>query len=325
MLPFLQFPREVRDIIYDYCLIHDGEIIPYPTHDEREEIEQSGGKPAKRCIRRNNALEDTSTTTLQSCGGITYANDWPCIALLAVNKKIQEEAAIVLFGMNVWCLSNISYGPGTADTGFWGSYALYFRHITTHMSMNDVEDILPFARRWRDSDEYKPTQKDDFIFRMHTKRLYELRDGFEWKSELLIQMPLKSLVFDLENLFCPYGCCREDAILLFCHAMSEKGPWYRKIADMRAGRTLEDTLRIEKRSKVDNKVLGMNDCTSGWIFGFEWGLEGQWDTDSEQSEESWPGGPFGNGKRCFHAGEVEVFYCLRGCFVVVLHAVADYV
>ena len=72
-------------MIYGYCLIHDGEITPFPTSDERKMIELKGGEPAKRCFVPRQRI---SIMELRSCGAVTYAADWPSIALLGVSKRI---------------------------------------------------------------------------------------------------------------------------------------------------------------------------------------------------------------------------------------------
>lgn len=130
-------PREIRDLIYGYCLLHDGEIIPYPNYDEKEQIIESGKKPAKTCFGRIGTEKD-----LQSCAGIVYAADWPSVALLAVNKVIQEEAAVILFGQNVWRLSFVEFlGMGDEEV-LWDKHQSHFRHITTHISETDAGHLL---------------------------------------------------------------------------------------------------------------------------------------------------------------------------------------
>ena len=120
---FEKLPREVRDLIYGYCLIHDGEIIPYPTVDEVKQIEASGGTPAKRSMIRKSI--EYNERELRSCAETKYATDWPSIALLGVSKGIREEAAILLFGMNVWRLSS------QATTNPWRGNNILVRSRTT--------------------------------------------------------------------------------------------------------------------------------------------------------------------------------------------------
>ena len=99
---FEKLPREIRDHSYEYCLIHDKEIISYPTVNKVKQIEESGGTSAKRCIIRK--FIKYKDRELRSCADTKYVIDWPSIALLDVSKSVREEAASLLFDVNVWRL-----------------------------------------------------------------------------------------------------------------------------------------------------------------------------------------------------------------------------
>ena len=73
MSAFLSLPREVRDMIYRFCLERDFIIVPHPT--TRNE---------KRIHRRQ--------------------NDLPSVALLATNKQLRAEARAILYFNNEWCI-----------------------------------------------------------------------------------------------------------------------------------------------------------------------------------------------------------------------------
>ena len=66
------------------------------------------------------------------------------------------------------------------------------------------------------------------IIIIHRKLSENQRSTFEWKSDLLVRMNLKSLVFDVTSLQCPMGCCRETILETLCCSMAQEGPWYRK-------------------------------------------------------------------------------------------------
>lgn len=273
MSAFEKLPQEVRDMIYGYCLIHDGDIIPYPSIDERDEIEASGGKPAKRCLERK-GVKYGEKQIVRSCGGITYAPDWPSVALLGVSKRIQEEAANILFGKNVWRLSYIEQWVSEEDRPLWFRYERYFRHITTHLSMNDAGNMVEVVKEMRAMAKNQNWSADELRNKIHLECIEILEMDFEEKYWLLIKMNLKSVVFNVENLFCPHGCCREDVLYDFCwqmgHAERPLGPWYRLEAVEEFVDLVPD---IETKRNTDVKVVGLKNDSEKEIFMRHWGLE----------------------------------------------------
>lgn len=263
-------------MIYGYCLIYDGDIIPHPNIDERHEIHENGGRPAKRCFGRL-GVECGKKMDIRSCGGIRYATDWPSVALLGVNKHIQEEAANVLFGMNVWRLTYVERWEMAEEMDLWYRYKNHFRHISTHMSLNDTVDLLWAIERIRATRKLGGLSRTQMKDAIHEMNLDCLARAFEWKHELLALMNLKSLVFNVENLLCPHGCCRKRVLHSFCKEMGQDGPWYRLEANERAGRSWEvtdwDVLDVEVKRKVDVRVVGLEDDTEKKIFMKHWGLE----------------------------------------------------
>lgn len=68
---FEKLPREIRDMIYELCLCVDGAIQPYPEWAETNyKMRIEGPRPE--------------------------------VALLALNKRIRDEALDILFGKNEW-------------------------------------------------------------------------------------------------------------------------------------------------------------------------------------------------------------------------------
>lgn len=273
MSAFEKLPREVRDMIYGYCLIYDGDIIPYPSIDEREEIEESGEKAAKRCLVR---YDYDSIMEVRSCGGIRYAADWPSIALLGVSKGIQEEAANILFGENVWRLSYV-YQWGEGNGALWKSYARHFRHITTYMSMNDAGNMIKVIKKTRAKGKELGWSTNDVKHYIHTIGSERLTQCFEWTHQILIRMNLKSLVFNVKNLFCPHGCCRKRLLRSLCEEMGQEGPWYRLKVSVYVKLKFPITdlicLDVEARCKIDVKVVGLENELEKEIFMDHWGLE----------------------------------------------------
>ena len=249
-------------MIYRYCLMYDGEIIPFPSIDEREAIEASGGKPAKRSFVPG---AHGSIMELRSCGAVTYAADWPSIALLGVSKRIREGAANYFFGKNVWRLSCVEGWETTYNrAALWCKNAGHFRHITTHMSMNDAEDRVQGIKETRAMAKKQGWSANELESEIHKIGLGDIELDHEWRSSDLMDMNLKTLVFNVENLFCPRGCCRQRVLKSFCQSMSKAGPWYR----LGVGEK-----EVKERRKTNVKVVGLEDDSEKEIFMKYWGLE----------------------------------------------------
>ena len=308
---FEKLPREIRDQIYGYCLIHDGEIIPYPTVDEVNQIEASGGTPAKRCIIRE--IEDVERE-LRSCAEIKYATEWPSIALLGVSKGVREEAAILLFGINVWRLSFRQPRRHEEDIIFWRAHQIHFRHITTHMSSNDAGTMVGIIKTQRLEGKLAGWSHRKIMKSIHNESRDDLERTFWWKDDLIRRMipALKSLVIDIENLYCPRGCCRDALIHGLCLRWCPYAPYYRLKLDgslipvendcfwlndkrvrnskeISAGGSekVEETesispkaldLALQVKYKVDLKIIGFNDDRERNIFRKLWG-KAVWDLE----------------------------------------------
>ncbi|KAL9076972.1 MAG: hypothetical protein Q9161_000605 [Pseudevernia consocians] len=221
MSTFEKLPQEIRDMIYEYCLIHHEGIAPFPTIEERKLIKLSGREPAK-LVRDN-----TDPNFLSACSNKVYAAEWPSVALLGVNKTVQEDAAGILFGKNTWHLSFIGYWHEEGEEAqFWSRYAKFFRHISTRFCMHDVEPRdLSHITKFRHSlpDSYAGRNLRTAI---HKDRIDLLDKSFEWKRRRLVKMNLASLVFHVNDLFCPSGCCRTEILDLLCKIMGRQSPWY---------------------------------------------------------------------------------------------------
>ena len=262
---FEKLPREIRDQIYGYCLIHDGEIIPYPTVDEVKQIEESGGTPAKRCIMRK--FIKYKDREHRSCAEIKYATDWPSIALLGVSKDIREEAAVLLFGMNVWRLSFRRPRTNGEETEFWWAHLKHFRHITTHMSSNDAGTMVDVIKDHRLEQKLSGWSERKLMKSIHNESRLELKRTFWWKHDLIERMipTLKSLVIDIKNLYCPRGCCRHALLHDLCLGWTPYAPYYR----LKLDRSL---------NPVENDCFWLNDKrATNWKEAFE--------VESEKVEE----------------------------------------
>lgn len=127
-------------------------------------------------------------------------------------------------------------------------------------------------------------RRRDVRERIHDRLLFELGLTSRWKAQLLVRMSLKTLVFDVDKLYCTTGCCRRAALEKFCRSMYREGPWYRKELDPTARfryplATLEvgKMPDIEEKLKNDMKIIGLDkrryNENETEIFVKGWGLD----------------------------------------------------
>ena len=275
MSAFEKLPREVRDLIYEICLVHEGEIIPFPRDYERIGMDRwlespnsyvaYAGRGRKRkdgpdpFVGYPNAKRDARQTEKK-----------PCIALLGVNSTIREEAAIILFGKNVWRLSSMPY---VQDERYrlWQTYATYFRHIVTAFDARDMDGakLLDIEMRETAGGEGDSEDYDHFDPRgsliTHHEKVGLLREDFRAKRGILQQMALKSLSMDFSRLYCSRGCCRHEALLCCLVGLESGGPWYRL--------EREGDGDLQGEPKTDVKILGVKGKKEKKLFLDIWGLK----------------------------------------------------
>ena len=263
MSAFEKLPREIRDLIYELCLVHEGEIIPFPRDYERGAMERLLKMPGREdgqdpFMGYPNGKRDSRQT-----------KKGPCVALLGVNSTIREEAAIILFGKNVWRLSSMPY---VQDDRYrlWMTHAKYFRHVVTsfharnldRMALLDIEMMESYR-----SDEVFEIEFFDQTgsLNQHHHEVSLLRDDFIAKRDILQQMKLKSLSLDFSCLNCYHSCCRYQALLNCLVYMGSIGPWYRLEREQSRG--------LETEGETDIKVHGLNDLTEKQAIWEIWGLK----------------------------------------------------
>lgn len=208
---FETLPVEIRYIIYDYCLIHHEEIVPSPTGDEFLDLENDGFMTVHEKERWPEILSE-----YQDTGDQNYHDNWPCIALLGVNKKIREEAARILFGKNIWRLSD----PTTLSledeskrqpfiASFYEVHASHFRHIRTRFQSKDI------PRHGIKTALQKDRSGPDAGDRSHYEQpVFEW--AWDWKLKMLRTMKLQTLTLDTLPLTCSMDCSCIQSIQDIC-------------------------------------------------------------------------------------------------------------
>lgn len=190
----LGIPPEIRDAILELCLVVEGPINPYPAYYESKD-----------------PFAETSRQ--------------PDVALLKVNKAVNQEATEILYSKNTWRL-NLHDVEDASDTPMmysltngtiWAVNQKHIRHLFTSFDMRDFtsDTALAFA-------QYAHRKRLDGITQqerregIHSNMIEELLSICTWKYKLILNLPAVSVIFDLKNLYCPTGCCRADLLGRLC-------------------------------------------------------------------------------------------------------------
>ena len=241
MSAFEKLPREIRDLIYENCLLYKGEIIPFPRDYERVGSDRHP-IPIDAFVFRA-SLERNWRRVGRREPFVGYPRvkrqRWqtdlkPCVALLGVNSTIREEAATILFGKNVWRLSSMSY---VQDDRYllWKTCASYFQHIVVRFDARDMDETklldIKMGKTAREEDSEDAEDSDHFdltgAVEIHQEEVNLLRDDFIARWHILQQMTLKSLSLDFSRLYCSHNCCGHEALQSCLAWLASFGPRYR--------------------------------------------------------------------------------------------------
>ena len=229
MPSFESLPREIRDHIYNFLLVSQNPIIPYPTAYEREEILRAGGRPARPWLPDEIENVDLALRTLHTQ---RYSDHWPCISLLGVNSNIRHEAMDVLFSKNTWTLTLCWHMSDVVVPEIYEVYSGKFKHLTARFDMRDVpqsailwrlkseRDVLPLQTR---NPIEEPAQS-------HSRFQTMLEDVIGLKFAYLSAMQLNTCILDVGNLYCPGGCCRRRRLDLFGRVLELYGKLPQRIS-----------------------------------------------------------------------------------------------
>ncbi len=188
-------PREIRDLIYWYCVVANGAIDPYQNMEQH--------KIVSLCLRK------------------------PSLSLLKVDRQVGEEAKAVIFGSNRWRLyyqseyivASKPWKKFKKATTFWKTHIKSFRHVVTGLDFCEEERVLLTSPDGTLNTHmaHERTLNEDDMYRDLLRQLILSRD---WKKKLLEQMNLKSFVFNLDHSICRDSCRRWDVVCFVCNEVS---------------------------------------------------------------------------------------------------------
>ena len=274
MSAFEKLPREIRDLIYERCLLFDGEIIPFPREHEIEALERrsQGGYSTRSFAGQRRMQKDHKHVFLgypNGKGERLQTEHKPFVALLGVNSTIRDEAANILFGKNVWRLSSRVY---VQDDRYhlWDTYAKYFRHVVAGFHAQDIDETksldISMGEMGRVEENSKDSDRSDQArLEVYHERLILLTDGFMARRDVIHNMNLKSLSFDFSDLFRAESSFRYEILQNFLECFGSIGPWYRL--------ERERSRDLKTKPEADVKVLGLKNDEEKELFWETWGLK----------------------------------------------------
>ena len=200
MASFLNLPAEIRNMIYRYCLVQNQTLIPYKEHYPLSKAD------------------------------LAFRKDLPTVALLQVCKKIETEAAAVLYGQNVWRITSKSCpgvisSAGKTRSSIWERRASMFRNVVIVFDQQDVDRDELYKRTLELHKSYSDFEVNGHNLlqnltgfrrssQMHTQGDLIMAQSWDRRFYLAYGMGYLTLItFDLSRLFCPMGCCRKETIL----------------------------------------------------------------------------------------------------------------
>ena len=220
---FETLPREIRNNIYDLCLVFDGEIVPYPhrhevspkRHNKKSRVPQSSIVGVKEILGLH--YGESSTFGDEKDRGT---------GLLLVNHQISDEAAAIFCGKNTFRMSRRPFHDDTFRnaSNVWDKWMPYFKRVKLVFDGRDIDTSMLIGTAIFEARRRKEKRGDlmgrqltynekDFTRFVHKEKLNEMKMCCTDKIHSLRGMwKLQSLILDFENLVCPSGCCRDKMV-----------------------------------------------------------------------------------------------------------------
>ena len=154
----------------------------------------------------------------------SWQGPYPSVALLATCRAIREEALEILYSRNRWLLAPRAR-PNAELPSPWimlmEKFGAYFRHIVLVYSHRDGRGtqeemtlINELPREWTE---------DECLRSLHESATERMINHWETVSNCLTHVThVESISVDVQDLYCPMGCCRDHIVeLLFTNYLLE--------------------------------------------------------------------------------------------------------
>lgn len=182
---FFNLPAEIRNMIYGYCLVVQREILAIPCYYDES-----------RLAVASHFARDAQSTKQE-----------PNLALLRVNKQINQESEPVYYGPNVWRIDHRRKFLDKAALFRDVTLCLDFRELSYDVLIDHLDDSAPSLE--------KPCQENhDPDSPVRQRQIHDDRADFlvisEWEPKIrtLGHMGLDTLMIDIKRCWCFHGCCR---------------------------------------------------------------------------------------------------------------------
>ncbi|KAL8664291.1 MAG: hypothetical protein Q9168_007932 [Polycauliona sp. 1 TL-2023] len=196
---FLRLPGEIRNQIYEECLVVNGTINPHPTNYQDNRVVPEG-------------------------------HSKPLVALLGVSKQVKKEAESILYGENTWlhnqqCTKILQNTEEHAAQPFWDNL-LHQQSPMKHLTLGQViieftyrdfnQELLgPLYTKWRRTRQLLAPQIPQMtsLEAAHILNRKTLYNTWMCKIQVFLDLMIRSLppskvILDFTDCYCNSGCCR---------------------------------------------------------------------------------------------------------------------
>ena len=205
--PLFLLSREIRDMIYEYCVVNDSPLDLYP--------------------RVSGNQKSTSSIEYHICRlSLRRQFDVSRLALLQTNRQIGSEAGAVFFGKNVWKIKK--------QVPYWSiklsqECLKHIRHVNIHFDKRDLDDD-----QLSESDDEIRTRVPRHLRATENEKhdwfREELSSMWTQMSRFGMELNLLSLELNFKYCACPACCqcgCRQlsralDSFLPFTTGSSKR-------------------------------------------------------------------------------------------------------
>ncbi|KAL8730565.1 MAG: hypothetical protein Q9166_004019 [cf. Caloplaca sp. 2 TL-2023] len=237
--PFLKLPAEIRNHIYRFALVVDGEINRYPAHYQAKSIVPEGQSK-------------------------------PAVALLRVCKQVGSEAQSILYGENTWRLNQDTISLSLPP--LWRRFAYspdigHIGHIVTSFDYRDLNtnELGPQFVSWSQNRTLQTPLNNRVATASeiaHYYRLQQLQRIWLCKIDIIQRLILRNdilmgLTVDLSYCYCDGGCCRQSMFISGVLAVLRRhlrGQESERMKKLFAERLVE--LKIRVTGLLDKKESG---------------------------------------------------------------------
>ena len=194
-------------MVYELCLVVDYDIAPYPSLFE---------------LHRQTLFEPKFTRRMQ------HLRLWkkpklelPQTNLLRVSKQIRNETVPILYGKNQWQMPT-HWGWGNLNTfdieeTIFVLHKRHFRNIVVCFDWRDVAHTVSQSQILEFGNEHPAGAHLHNVAFSHTFNLSSYVSTLGTTAAQLMKLIpyLDNLVIDIEQLYCPDGCCRGAVMTYF--------------------------------------------------------------------------------------------------------------